>query len=295
MQELFVNHVFSLESTEMINRVNMILEEYESQGYRLSLRQLYYQLVARAIIPNTVQSYKRLGGIVSDGRLAGLIDWDMIEDRGRETITPPMWHDPAEIVEAAAQQFAIDRWSDQPNHVEVIVEKAALEGILIPVCRELGIRFTASRGYCSQSVMYEIGKRLGEKGRAKWIHVLYLGDHDPSGIDMTRDVADRLMMFSGRGVVVARLALNIDQVKEWNPPENPAKTTDSRYRAYMERFGASSWELDAVEPATLAGLVREAVVGLRDEVLYAEALDREQGMKNELEDFVQEYRDKRDE
>ena len=294
MRELFVDHVFLPDSQRMIAKINLILEDYGRQGYRLSLRQLYYQLVARAMIPNIMQSYKRLGDLVSNGRLAGLIDWEMIEDRGRETITPPMWEDPAQIVDAAAQQFAIDRWVDQRNHVEVIVEKAALEGILIPVCKELGIRFTANRGYCSQSIMYEIGKRLGDQPGFKRIHILYLGDHDPSGIDMTRDVTDRLTMFSRDDITVTRLALNADQVEQWNPPENPAKTTDSRYRAYMEKFGTSSWELDAIEPATLADLVRLAVVRLRDNDLYAQALNKEGRMKRELESFVQEYRERAD-
>lgn len=160
MRERFVSKEFSPKTQAMIDTINSILEEYRAQGYRLSLRQLYYQLVARAIIENSLQSYKRIGDIVSNARLAGLVDWTMIEDRGRETVTPPMWRDPAQIVEAAAEQFAIDRWADQPNHVEVMVEKAALEGVLIPVCRTLGIRFTANRGYSSQSAMYEAGKRI---------------------------------------------------------------------------------------------------------------------------------------
>jgi hypothetical protein len=255
------------------------------------LRQLYYQLVARDYIENTVKSYKRIGDLVSNARLAGLIDWDMIEDRGRETITPPMWESPAQIVEAAAAQFAIDRWADQPYHIEVMVEKAALEGVLIPVCRELGIRFTANRGYSSQSAMYEAGKRIARMcANGKEVLVCYLGDHDPSGIDMTRDVADRLEMFSGDTIDVNRLALNFDQIGKWNPPENPAKQTDSRYAAYLLDFGESSWELDAVEPATLGDLVREAVAAVRDDELYDAALEREAEMQAELKAFARQYR-----
>jgi len=292
MKELFVDKTFSPNMQATIDTINSILEEYRAHGYRLSLRQLYYQLVARAIIENSLQSYKRIGEIVSNARVAGQIDWAMIEDRGRETITPPMWDDPAQIVKAAAAQFAIDRWADQPNHIEVMVEKAALEGVLIPVCRMLGIRFTANRGYSSQSAMYEAGKRIEAMMEHKDVYVLYLGDHDPSGIDMTRDVRERLEMFSRCSFDVQRLALNMDQVEMWNPPDNPAKTTDSRYEAYILEFGKSSWELDAVDPATLGGLVIKAVASLRDDELYEAALEREAIMKADLEKFTKTYRRK---
>lgn len=153
----FIEHNFNRASLELISTANGILNEYRRMGYRLSLRQLYYQLVARDFIPNSVKSYKRIGGLVSDARLAGLLDWDMIEDRGRETIIPTAWTSPADIVRAAASQFRVDRWQGQPCHVEVMVEKDALSGILEPVCRDLHVRFTANKGYSSSSAMYEAG------------------------------------------------------------------------------------------------------------------------------------------
>lgn len=291
MKEKFVEKTFSLANQEMIATINNILSDYRRQGYRLSLRQLYYQMVARALIENSLQSYKRIGDLVSNARLAGLVDWAMLEDRGRETISPPMWTDPAEIVQAAASQFAIDRWADQRNHVEVMVEKAALEGVLIPVCRDLGIRFTANRGYSSSSTMYEAGKRIAEKvNEDKDVYVLYLGDHDPSGVDMTRDVRERLSLFARWDICTKRLALNMDQIERLNPPENPAKLTDSRANAYITEFGMSSWELDAIEPAQLARIVTEAVEQLRDDDLWEQALAREAEMKSELISFVNSYR-----
>lgn len=293
MKEMFVAKRFNQESTTRIALINAILGEYQAEGYDLTLRQLYYQLVARGYIENSERSYKRTGDLVSNARLAGLVDWEMITDRSRGTVFPPHWNDPAQIVAAAAQQFKIDKWTDQDNHVEVMVEKQALEGVLIPVCRELDIRFTANKGYSSSSTMYEIGQRLGAlANQLKSIWVLYLGDHDPSGIDMTRDVKERLELFSGVEVEVKRLALNWDQVQEWQPPENPAKDTDARFRAYREEYGDSSWELDAVEPRTLAALVTEAVEGLRDEKLWDAAVEREHKMKMDLQGFVEEYRDR---
>jgi hypothetical protein len=296
MKEKFIAKAFAPESEVMIAQLNKIIDDYAAKGYRLSLRQLYYQLVARDLTENTVQAYKRIGDLVSNARLAGRIDWAMIEDRNRETIVPPMWESPAQIVEAAASQFAIDRWKDQNWHVEVMVEKAALEGVLIPVCRKLGIRFSANRGYSSSSAMYETGKRLARMSgiHGKSICILYLGDHDPSGIDMTRDVLERLELFSGgyQIVDVKRLALNMDQVEALHPPENPAKTTDSRAEKYIAEFGESSWELDAVSPEQLDQLVTDAVIALRDEGAWQHALAAEDAMKKELQGFAKSYRSK---
>lgn len=292
MKERFVERNFSSVNLVLIETLNEILGEYESQGYRLTLRQLYYQLVARGMIANTVKSYNHIGSVVSNARLAGLIDWSMIEDRTRETVTPPMWESPAHIVEAAAQQFAIDRWKDQPKYIEVMVEKSALEGILIPVCKQYGVRFTANRGYSSSSTMYEIAKRVERMmcDCNKDVVILYLGDHDPSGIDMTRDVMDRIGQMAHADAEVKRLALNMDQVEMWNPPENPAKTTDSRFHAYQLQFGESSWELDSVEPKQLARLISEAIESNMDHDRYEKAIDRENGMKKELMKFVKSYR-----
>ena len=291
MKQQFTPHRFNSNSCAMIERINAILDEYEGQGYKLSLRQLYYQLVSRAVIENSVKSYKTVGGLVSVGRLAGLIDWDMIEDRSRSTTMVSHWESPGDILQASADCFHIDKWLDQEWHIEVMVEKDALSGVLEPVCAELDINVTANRGYSSSSTMYEIGQRLMYKQARedKRICIMYLGDHDPSGIDMTRDVEERLSLFSWGRVTVERLALNWEQIEEWQPPENPAKETDSRFAAYQAEFGDSSWELDAVEPATLAELVTEAVSQYRDVDKWDTAVDKEDTYIAELMTMAKKY------
>jgi hypothetical protein len=290
-KELFVEKKFGIETENLIVTLNEILDEYAADDYDLSLRQLYYQLVARDIVPNTEQSYKRIGGIVSDARLAGLIDWDIIKDRGRESTSNAHWDSPADIIASSASQFRYDLWADQPVHVEVMVEKQALEGVLEPVCRRLDVTFSANKGYSSSSALYESGKRLAAfYDDGKDCVVLYLGDHDPSGIDMTRDVRDRLSLFSGNQVKVKRLALNMDQIKKLKPPENPAKMTDSRATSYVAKFGHSSWELDAIEPKALAALVTEAVEELRSETLWNKALERQKAARARLAEMAKEIR-----
>ena len=288
MKHKFVNKKFSSLNADLIVTVNSILDDYRKDGYVLTLRQLYYQLVSRDVIPNTIRSYKHIVDLVTNARLAGLVDWAMITDRGRTATANSHWKNPAEIMEACAQQFQIDKWADQPNYVEVEVEKDALSGVLAPVCSELDVTFTANKGYSSLSAMYETGRRLLRERRfkGKTVYILYLGDHDPSGIDMTRDVEERLNMFADGDVIVKRLALNMPQVEELKPPENPAKETDSRYSGYVENFGESSWELDAIEPRELASIVRNAVLELRDEDLWREAVEREEDMKFTIHQYA---------
>jgi hypothetical protein len=319
MKKCFISKSFSDEATAMIARINRILADYASQGYDLTLRQLYYQLVAAAVIENSERSYKNIGSLVSDARLAGLVDWDMITDRGREMVKNSHWSTPADILRGCAQQFRIDTWADQPNHVEVMVEKQALEGVLLPVCSELDVNFTANKGYSSSSAMYEAGRRMADAmANDKRVHVIYLGDHDPSGIDMSRDILTRLNLFADvldedamkraeerdedidavleadfeDAIKVHRIALNMDQIRQFRPPENPAKITDSRAGGYIAKFGRSSWELDAIEPRRLARLVRTAVTELRDEEIAEKAEARQQKMRDELGKLAKAQEDK---
>lgn len=284
MKEQFITKRFGPDALEMIETINGILDEYVDAGYDLSLRQLYYQLVSRNTVENTERSYKNVGNLVSDARLAGLIDWEIIKDRGREMVQNPHWSSAASIVAACANQFRVDRWENQPNYVEVMVEKQALEGVLIPVCSEWDVPFTANKGYSSSSAIYEASKRFLQRAEDdKALFILYLGDHDPSGIDMTRDVNDRMELFlSGSGASVQRLALNMDQVREMNPPENPAKITDSRAAGYIKRFGHSSWELDAIEPRRLAAIVSGAIERLVDKPAWMVSGKRQQEGRDAL-------------
>jgi hypothetical protein len=291
VRELFKAKNFRPDALDIINLVNSILDEYAAGGYLLTLRQVYYQLVARGHIPNSIESYKRIGDVVSDGRMAGLIDWAQIEDRARETVTPAFWDSPADILRACAAQYRTDWWITQPYHVEVLVEKQALEGILEPVARRFGVPFTANKGYLSQSMMYQISKRLLEHDSVgKDTLLLYLGDHDPSGLDMDRDIRDRLKVFTGDefDFEVRRLALTRAQIDQYNPPENPAKISDSRATAYIAQHGASSWELDALEPSVLESLVTNAIEGVIKWELWNEAKKRQQAGRDKLQDMIDE-------
>jgi hypothetical protein len=269
----YVEHNFQQSSLDTIDQANAIIHEYLEQGFSLTLRQLYYQMVARDLIPNSMRSYKRLGSILNDARLAGVVDWLAIEDRTRGLVGNTHWDGPDEIIEAAVQSYAIDKWDGQPHRVEVWVEKDALSGVIARACVPLDVDYFSCRGYTSASEMWRAARRLRRYyDRGQIPVVIHLGDHDPSGIDMTRDIAERLSLFSDLYIEVDRIALNMDQVEEYDPPPNPAKITDSRSDGYIMRFGGQSWELDALQPAMLRDLIEDAVLQYRDDDLWEAAV-----------------------
>lgn len=274
--EKFKHFTFKGSSKVMIHRANEILDAYMADGWRVTLRQLYYSLVSKDVIPNNMRSYKRLGSIINDARLAGLIDWEAIEDRTRNIKSVPHWKEPSEIIRSAADSFRLDKWATQGRRIEVWVEKDALVGVLERACRELDVAWFSCRGYTSQSELYEAGKRMNKYicNRQKPL-VIHLGDHDPSGKDMTRDIEDRLCMFVGFPVEVKRIALNWDQIEEYNPPPNPAKVTDSRFEKYEEEFGSDSWELDALDLRVIHELITETVKEHRDEDKFMDLWEEE--------------------
>lgn len=289
----YLSKNFSAAVIGVIAKANDIIREYELQGFALTLRQLYYQFVARDLIPNTQQSYKRLGKIVNDGRLAGAIDWDSITDRTRNLVSNSHWSSPESIIESAASGYEIDKWAGQDCRVEVWIEKDALVGVIESVCVENDVPFFACRGYNSQSEMWRAAMRLRRySDRGQDPIIIHLGDHDPSGIDMTRDTIDRLALFTSPGQInVRRIALNMDQVEQYGPPPNPAKVTDSRATEYISKFGSDSWELDALEPMVIVQLVRDEINNICNEFHWAESKEREEKERQLLTDVSERWDD----
>jgi hypothetical protein len=275
--EIFIPYKPHAATLTVVEQANTIIAEYQAQGFALTLRQLYYQFVARGLIENTQGQYKRLGRIVRDARDGGLIDWDAIEDRTREVNTHSSWDSPADIIASAASSYREDLWDGQRYRPEVWVEKEALIGVIEGVCSELRVPYFAHRGNNSQTLQYQAGKRFADFLDQGLIPVvLHLADHDPNGIDMTRDNAERLALYAGQEIEVKRIALTMEQVQRFNPPPNFVKDTDTRTSGYRERFGTDEcWELDALSPTVLADLVRPELEAMMNPDLWRKALARE--------------------
>lgn len=286
----YVDKRFGAEAKRMIMQANHIITEYTQKGYSLTLRQIYYQFVARGWLENDILQYNRLGSVISNGRLAGLISWHAIEDRTRNLKGVRTFSGPGELLSEARRDYAMDLWRDQLYRPEVWVEKEALAGVVASICSRLRIDFFACRGYNSQSEQWAAGQRFHNyimKGQQPI--VFHLGDHDPSGIDMTRDNRERLEMFAGTPIMVVRLGLNWSQIQQYEPPPNPAKMSDSRAEVYVKQFGDQSWELDALSPEIISNLIESNVAKLRDEKKWSAALAEEAEDKDAIDRIIEDF------
>lgn len=282
--------------------INSIIGEYQLQGYVLTLRQLYYQLVSRDIIPNALPEYAKVSKLLKEGRMAGIVDWDAIEDRLRKPHTPASWSSPKDILQACIQSFQLPRMKGQENYLEVWVEKDALSGVLKRVTEKYHVPILVNRGYSSASAMFDSYERfLTAIENTQKVTILYLGDYDPSGIDMIRDIRDRITEFmTGSSEIddlwngdtdysldsvesfiekwfeIIPIALTKEQIDEYNPPPNPAKRTDPRSGKFIAELGDTSWEVDALRPDVLNQLLEDEITQRINENLYEEILDEEQ-------------------
>lgn len=273
--------------------INSIVEEYQRIGLVLTLRQLYYQLVTRDVIPNVASEYAKLSRLLKEGRMAGIVDWDAIEDRLRQVEKASSWDGPEEIMDTVISQYRRDRREGQKTYVEVWVEKDALSGVLTRVTNPAGVPIMVNRGYSSASAMHDAWSRFRSKvlhEEFQRVRILYLGDFDPSGLDMIRDIEGRITEFyDGRGIYgksfdfeIIPIALTREQIDTYNPPPNPAKLQDPRAGGFVEEHGYSSWEVDALNPETLDQIVRDAIAEFTDEDKAKEVLEQEEEERGKL-------------
>jgi len=289
MKEQFKDVRFREASRAMIDQANEIIGEYDESRIQLTLRQLYYQFVARNLLPNLDRNYKNLGALLSEARLAGLVDWSALDDLNRVPSIPGFYDDRSQFVDylknAAETGYVLDHWKGQDFYVELWVEKQALASVLQPIASRFQIGFQMNKGYCSQTAMYDASKRLIEKAEdGRSITILYAGDHDPSGEDMVRDIHDRLDMF-GRGdieVEVCKIALTKEQVTRYKCPPNPAKFSDPRATDYIAKHGRQSWEVDALDPKVMREIAQKEILARLDRGLYDAQIKREKTETAEL-------------
>lgn len=284
MKESFRTTRMSQATMDTIDTVNTILEEYDEQGYTLTLRQLYYQLVAGNVIANQQSEYAKLGRIVVAGRMNGMIDWDMIEDRTRKPYRPYYVRSIGDALQDTVDQYRLDRQKDQSNHIEIWTEKDAVSNVLKRVSEHFHTHLMVNRGWSSCSAMYEAYGRM-RYGDSSIL--IYVGDHDPSGLKMLDDMTKRLTEFGLECFELIPVALTMGQIRELKPPPNPVKTTDSNSRWYIEQFGKESWELDALKPEMLHDIVKKAVLKHLDEDKFDIMVSQEDEDKKKLEEVIQ--------
>lgn len=282
----YVENRFQKTTLKVIENANKIIDDWQAKGFKLTVRQIYYRFIALDWFPatwiddeynkkkglppgtkNTLRNYKRLIDILVIGRLGGLIDWTAIEDRTRSLKGMNHWNTTKDYLDSIRHAYRLDKWATQKVRFELWFEKDALSGIAqhIATQEDIDVQFFSSRGYNSESAMWLAAERLNwyreELGQDTVI--LQFSDHDPSGIDIGRDIKDRFELFRCP-VTVQRMALTMAQVKKFKLPPNPAKENDIRFEGYVKKFGKSSWEMDALEPDYMQDITRKVILEARD-------------------------------
>lgn len=248
---------------ELVNAVNEILGGY---SLPLTLRQVYYRLVAGGLIANTRSNYNQLSSQLVKARENGDVDDSRFTDRSRR-IDDVSFDSPQDFIEICRdtlkRKYVRRFWDSQPVYCEVWVEKDALSQVLAEAVYPFNTIIAPSRGYSSYSYLLEAADRITKYcPDDKQAVILDFRDHDPSGMDMGRDLRDRLARYCGRAIKVFRIALTFDQVRQYNLIPNPVKQADCRSAAYIKQYGSECWELDAIEPNELIRLCRMAVDSL---------------------------------
>lgn len=221
----------------------------------MTVRQVYYQLVARGFIRNHDSQYKRISRLLVDGRKDGTIPWDWVEDRLRRPRTVNMWADLADFSQTAIGAYRRNVWATQPGRIETWLEKDALSGIFEDLQRPYGVTLNVGRGYDGWDSIRNAAGRMGD---GAGVDILYFGDFDPSGEDMARSLAERLAFFDCRPCIT-KCALTADDIRVYNLPPDPAKRSDTRAADFIAKNGDVSVELDALPGAVLRARIRQEI------------------------------------
>jgi len=282
---------------QTVTAVNRIIRQYTIP---LTLRQIYYRLVVQNLIPNLRSAYNGLSAQLVRAREMREVDESRITDRSR-SIEDRAFDSPTAFLEAAIwtteNRFFYRYWKTQGVYCEAWVEKDALSQVIAGAVEELNTIVAPSRGYSSYSYVRDAVRRFQKnRGPAERVVVLHFADHDPSGLDMTRDLQDRFNAYS-RGflfsVEVKRIALSFDQVRQYDLIPNPTKVTDSRAAGYMAQYGDECWELDAIEPDELVRLVRESAESeVTDWDAWDELKVQDEKEREQIRKAIEELKDK---
>ena len=275
---------------KLLDKIIPITDEYLKDGLTLSLRQLFYLVFGEGIFPeNNKQYYHKLSRLMTDARNWGWVDWDVIVDRLREPRKHAEWDDIPDLVHSAIDSYRKDRHKEQENYIEVWVEKDALSEVLGSITDKYHVTLMVDRGYGSTSALRESAQRfVNAEKQGKHCIILYLGDHDPSGIDMVRDIQKRLGVYHAT-VDVKIIALTKEQIEKYQLPPNAAKTKDSRSKGYILTHGPVSWELDALRPKILNQILTDYLESLIDMDKYNKIIDEEEIEKEKLIQFAETF------
>jgi hypothetical protein len=224
-----------------------------------SVRAVCYQLFIRQLLPSMAKTCtNRVSTQLVYAREEEIIPWAWIVDETREAERPGTWANPETFIPVVTRAYRRDRWDMQDDRVEVWAEKGTVRGTLAPVLQQYGVTFRVMHGHASATALYEAAEESQKQPR--WTHVLYCGDWDPSGLHMSEvDMPERLQRYGGT-MHLARIALTtVDTTSELPSFPVSDKVKDPRYKWFLEQYGQTCWELDALNPVLLRERVAAAI------------------------------------
>lgn len=249
-------------SLDLIEAMHAIAEAAQP----LTGRGVGYKLFTQGLIPSMARKeMQRVYRLLKEARERGIIPWEWIVDETRSLERVSMWDDPTQFARCVAQSYRRDFWNQQPVSCEVWSEKGTVRGVLAPVLDHYGVGFRVLHGFSSASVVYDVCH--GCDGRP--LKVLYCGDRDPSGMNMSEsDLPARIVQYGGDHIELRRIALTQDQVTHL--PSFPAsdKENDPRYKWFVGAYGRLCWELDAMDPNDLRDCVEAEIRHLIEPVAW---------------------------
>ncbi len=221
----------------------------------MTVRQVFYQLTTLGTIDKTENEYKNtVVRLLTQMRLDGTLPFLSIADNTRWMRKPRTFSSMRQALRTTAESYRRATWDNQSSYVEIWLEKDALAGVIYQETAEWDVPLMVTRGYPSVSYLHSAAEAILECAKPAFLY--YLGDHDPSGLDISRNVERRLREFAtGAEIHFVRIAVRPDQIINWKLPSRPTKSTDSRAR----EFQGNSVEVDAIPPARLRNLVRQSI------------------------------------
>lgn len=234
-----------------------IFRVFDDVGTPVTVRQMFYQCEIRGAIEKTEAGYNKVQRQLSLMRKAGILPYDFITDNTRYMRKPRTYQSLESFADYHAKYYRRDLWNNQPDYVEIWIEKEAIMGIAYEVTDIYDVPLYPCKGYSSLSLTASAAETIKEVTNAgKRAFIYYLGDYDPSGEDIPRALQKHLVD-RGAEFTFTHLAVNEKQISEWSLPTRPTKKTDSRSKNFSG--GDISVELDAIRPDKLKDIIRIAI------------------------------------
>jgi hypothetical protein len=226
-----------------------------------------YKLFVRKLIKSMkTGEMAKVYRLLRIAREQGDIPWEWIVDETRELERVSTWDDPEQYARCVARSYRRDFWNQQPVRVEVWSEKGTIRGVLQPVLDQYAVGFRVLHGFSSATAI----KSVTNDSDGRLLVVLYIGDFDPSGLFMSEcDLPQRLAEYGGDHVELNRIALLRPQTAGLPSFSASDKRKDPRYSWFVERYGTSCWEIDAMDPRDLRECVEENIRQLIEPTAWA--------------------------